>query len=175
MVQSSVLPRRLPALKNVPGHSAVSHDKSASYDSLAGAGEEAASGALIVGGGPAGLAAAIALRQRGIACTVVEARGSGHRQGLRRGSDAGLAGVAAAAWRRDRRVGWVCVSRDPVLRIGLTRWMRGSLRAAGLVCDGRCCMLCWRLRAEALKARLLWESRVVLPSPECARARERRW
>ena len=30
--------------------------------------------ALIVGGGPAGLAAAIALGQRGIACTVVEAR-----------------------------------------------------------------------------------------------------
>jgi len=32
-------------------------------------------GALIVGGGPAGLAAAIALRQRGIDCVVVEARG----------------------------------------------------------------------------------------------------
>jgi 2-polyprenyl-6-methoxyphenol hydroxylase-like FAD-dependent oxidoreductase len=34
-------------------------------------------GALIVGGGPAGLAAAIALRQRGIDCTVVEARTPG--------------------------------------------------------------------------------------------------
>ena len=32
---------------------------------------------LIVGGGPAGLAAAIALRQRGIDCTVVEARSAG--------------------------------------------------------------------------------------------------
>lgn len=30
--------------------------------------------ALIVGGGPAGLAASIALRQRGIDCTVIEAR-----------------------------------------------------------------------------------------------------
>src|SRR5438477_11843599 len=30
--------------------------------------------ALIIGGGPAGLAASIALRQRGIDCTVVEAR-----------------------------------------------------------------------------------------------------
>ena len=30
--------------------------------------------ALIVGGGPAGLAASIALRQRGINCTVIEAR-----------------------------------------------------------------------------------------------------
>src|ERR1017187_2403742 len=34
----------------------------------------AATEVLIVGGGPAGLAAAIALRQRGIDCTVVEAR-----------------------------------------------------------------------------------------------------
>ena len=38
---------------------------------------------LIVGGGPAGLAASIALRQRGIDCTVVEARPSPDRQGLR--------------------------------------------------------------------------------------------
>jgi 2-polyprenyl-6-methoxyphenol hydroxylase-like FAD-dependent oxidoreductase len=37
----------------------------------------ASTAALIVGGGPAGLAAAIALRQRGIECTVVEARSSG--------------------------------------------------------------------------------------------------
>ena len=32
---------------------------------------------LIVGGGPAGLAAAIALRQRGVDCTVIEARPGG--------------------------------------------------------------------------------------------------
>ena len=37
----------------------------------------AATEVLIVGGGPAGLAAAIALRQRGIDCTVVEARPAG--------------------------------------------------------------------------------------------------
>src|ERR1035437_5187688 len=36
--------------------------------------QEDSTEALIVGGGPAGLAAAIALRQRGIDCTVVEAR-----------------------------------------------------------------------------------------------------
>src|SRR5947209_2319240 len=35
---------------------------------------EAQTDVLIVGGGPAGLAASIALRQRGIDCTVVEAR-----------------------------------------------------------------------------------------------------
>ncbi len=116
---------------------------------------------LIIGGGPAGLAAAIALRQRGLACTVVEARAPGIDkacgEGLMPDALGSLAALGVAisaadghpfrgirfANQRDR----VAASFPNGIGIGVRRPHLHNLL---------------RQRAEATGATILWESRVKL-------------
>ena len=118
---------------------------------------------LIVGGGPAGLAAAIALRQRGIDCLVVEARPPGIDkacgEGLMPDSRAVLArlgvtlkepdGHPFAGIRFANSVHSVDAHFAGGKGIGVRRPHLHALLSA---------------RAEALGARLLWNSHVQLPA-----------
>jgi 2-polyprenyl-6-methoxyphenol hydroxylase-like FAD-dependent oxidoreductase len=119
--------------------------------------------ALIVGGGPAGLAAAIALRQRGIDCLVVEGRppaiDKACGEGLMPDSQAVLAqlgiSLSAADGQPFSGIRFANSTHSVQARfhagdgLGVRRPHLHSLLAA---------------RAEELGARLLWESRVELPA-----------
>src|SRR6185312_11852929 len=118
---------------------------------------------LIAGGGPAGLAAAIALRQRGIDCTVVEARppaiDKACGEGLMPDSQAALATLGVALQESDgqpfRGIRFAntlhCVEACfPSGRgIGVRRPHLHGLLAA---------------RAESLGANVRWESHMQLPA-----------
>jgi flavin-dependent dehydrogenase len=118
---------------------------------------------LIVGGGPAGLAAAIALRQRGIDCTVVEAR----PKGIDKACGEGL----------------MPDSRESLVQLGVTlRETDGSFfkgirfensfhhvdalfpHGAGIGVRRPHLHSMLANRAEETGARLLWNSKVQLPS-----------
>jgi flavin-dependent dehydrogenase len=120
---------------------------------------------LIVGGGPAGLAAAIALRQRGIDCTVVEAR--------------------APAIDKACGEGLMPDSRDTLAQLGVTlteddgHLFRGIRfedsrhhvdahfpKGAGIGVRRPHLHSLLASRAEAAGVNLLWESHVVLPSDQ---------
>jgi 2-polyprenyl-6-methoxyphenol hydroxylase-like FAD-dependent oxidoreductase len=118
--------------------------------------------ALIVGGGPAGLAAAIALRQRGIECTVVEARPAGIDkacgEGLMPDSRETLAQLGISLTEADGHAFHGIRFANSVDRvdahfpsgtgIGVRRPHLHALLTA---------------RAEQAGARILWNSRVQLP------------
>ncbi|HEY5057061.1 MAG TPA: FAD-dependent monooxygenase [Acidobacteriaceae bacterium] len=118
---------------------------------------------LIVGGGPAGLAAAIALRQRGIDCVVVEARppaiDKACGEGLMPDSQTVLTqlgiNLSAANGQPFRGIRFANSTHSVQARfpagegLGVRRPHLHSLLAA---------------RAEELGARLLWESHLQLPA-----------
>jgi flavin-dependent dehydrogenase len=124
--------------------------------------------ALIVGGGPAGLAAAIALRLRGIDCTVVEARAPGIDkacgEGLMPDSRAVLASLGVMLSDADGHFfrGIRFANASHTVESGFPAGQGLGVRRPHL----------HRLlaaRAEALGARLLWESHVRLgASAPCA-------
>ena len=117
---------------------------------------------LIVGGGPAGLAAAITLRQRGIECTVVEARppavDKACGEGLMPDSRDVLVQLGIALTPADghpfRGIRFVNATHSAEARfpdgegVGIRRPQLHALLTA---------------RAETLGAKLLWESHVKLP------------
>ena len=117
---------------------------------------------LIVGGGPAGLATAIALRQRGIDCTVVEARPAGIDkacgEGLMPDSRESLAKLGVCLDQRDGHFFQGIRFQNSVHRvdarfphgagIGVRRPHLHSLLAS---------------RAQEVGARLLWNSHIQLP------------
>ena len=127
---------------------------------------------LIVGGGPAGLAAAIALRQRGLACTVVEARGLGiQMQGIDKACGEGLMPGAIDAL---SRLGIEVTPADGHSFRGIS-FVSPRDRVAASFPEGMGIgvrrprlhdML--RQRAEAVGATLRWESRVQLSTPDTA-------
>jgi len=120
---------------------------------------------LVVGGGPAGFATAIALRQRGIDCVVVEAcspaidKACG--EGLMAGAQASLACLGVHLTEADGHAFHGIRFEDSAHRvdarfshgigIGVRRPRLHALLAA---------------RAEAAGARLLWDSRIQLPGRE---------
>ena len=117
--------------------------------------------ALIVGGGPAGLATAIALRLRGIDCAVVEARARGIDkacgEGLMPDSQAVLASLGVTLSDTDGHPfrGIRFANRSHTVESGFPAGQGLGVRRPHL----------HRLlaaRAEALGARLLWESHVRL-------------
>lgn len=117
---------------------------------------------LIVGGGPAGLAAAIALRQKGIACVVVEAQG----RGTEKACGEGLMPDALAAL---KALGVSITADDGHVFRGIrfanaTHQVAASFDA-GVGIGVRRPHLHKRLadRASALGATLLWNSRIALP------------
>ncbi|HWB32870.1 MAG TPA: NAD(P)/FAD-dependent oxidoreductase [Acidobacteriaceae bacterium] len=124
--------------------------------------EVASTDVLIVGGGPAGLAAAIALRQRGIDCTVVEARppaiDKACGEGLMPDSRAVLAQLGVEPDAGDGQV------------FGGIRFANASHCVEAYFPDGKGLGVrrprlhsLLIARAQELGARLMWESRVVLP------------
>jgi flavin-dependent dehydrogenase len=122
---------------------------------------------LIVGGGPAGLAASIALRQRGIDCTVVEVRSPGIDkacgEGLMPDSRESLTQLGVTLTESDGQVFRGIRFENSVHRvdayfphgegIGVRRPHLHGLLAT---------------RAEEAGARLLWNSRVQLPAEKSA-------
>lgn len=121
----------------------------------------ASTDALIVGGGPAGLAAAIALRLRGIDCTVVDARPPGIDkacgEGLMPDSQAVLASLGVMLNETDGHPfrGIRFANASHAVEAGFPAGQGLGVRRPHL----------HRLlaaRAEALGARLLWESHVRL-------------
>ena len=120
---------------------------------------------LIVGGGPAGLAASIALRQRGIDCTVVEARSPGIDkacgEGLMPDSREALAKLGVTLEDSDGhlfqgiRFANANHNVDAYFPEGAGIGVRRP-RLHALLTD----------RAEALGARLMWNSRVQLADSE---------
>jgi menaquinone-9 beta-reductase len=120
--------------------------------------------ALIVGGGPAGLAAAIALRQRGIDCTVVEARSAGIDkacgEGLMPDSQAVLAQLG---------IHLTEVDGHPFLGIRFqnsAHHVNATFRnGPGIGVRRPHLHTLLATRAHAAGAHLLWNSRVQLPQP----------
>jgi flavin-dependent dehydrogenase len=118
--------------------------------------------ALIVGGGPAGLAAAIALRQRGIDCVVVEARAPGIDkacgEGLMPGALASLASMGVPISETDGHPFRGIRFEDSLHRVD-ARFPNG----AGVgVRRTRLHSLLSR-RAEESGAHVLWNSHIQLP------------
>jgi flavin-dependent dehydrogenase len=118
---------------------------------------------LVVGGGPAGLAAAIALRQRGIDCTVVEARANvidkACGEGLMPDSRESLAKLGVTLDESDGHL-FRGIRFENSLHHVDAYFPRGAgigvrrPRLHSLLAD----------RAEEAGARLLWNSRVQLPA-----------
>jgi menaquinone-9 beta-reductase len=123
--------------------------------------------ALIVGGGPAGLAAAIALRQRGIDCTVVEARPPAIDKACGEGLMPDAQAVLAS-------LGVVLSDSDGQPFHGI-RFANSSHRVEARFPEGHGLGVrrphlhgLLAARAEALGARLLWKSHVQLPADASA-------
>jgi len=118
--------------------------------------------AVIVGGGPAGLAASIALRQRGIDCVVVEARGPGIDkacgEGLMPDSLESLASLGVQVAESDGHAFRGVRFANPVHRVD-------ALFPSGKGIGVRRPRLHRLLaeRAQAAGARLLWNSHIKLP------------
>jgi menaquinone-9 beta-reductase len=118
---------------------------------------------LIVGGGPAGLAAAIALRQRGIDCTVVEARPNGIDkacgEGLMPDSRESLAQLGVTLDESDGHL-----FRGIRFENSLDHVDAYFPRGAGIGVRRPRLHALLANRAEETGARLLWNSRVQLPA-----------
>jgi len=117
---------------------------------------------LIVGGGPAGLAAAIALRQRGIECTVVEARPTpidkACGEGLMPDSRESLARLGISLTESDG-----CLFRGIRFQNSLHRVDARFSRGSGIGVRRPHLHTLLAGRAEVAGARLLWSSRIQLP------------
>ncbi|MGA1982048.1 MAG: FAD-dependent monooxygenase [Acidobacteriaceae bacterium] len=122
----------------------------------------AATEVLIVGGGPAGLAAAIALRQRGIDCTVVEARPASIDkacgEGLMPDSRETLARLGIALTASDGHP-----FRGIRFANSLHRVDACFPRGAGIGIRRPHLHALLTARAEQSGARILWNSRIQLP------------
>jgi len=123
--------------------------------------------ALIVGGGPSGLAAAIALRQHGIDCTVVEARPPAIDKACGEGLMPDAREVLAQLG-----IHLTCADGQPFRGIQFANATH-SVQARfpdgeGLGVRRPHLHALLAARAEALGARLLWESHIQLPSKAAA-------
>lgn len=120
---------------------------------------------LIVGGGPAGLAAAIALRQRGIDCTLVEARPNpidkACGEGLMPDSRESLAQLGVSLDEHDGHIFRGIRFQNSVHRVDAY-----FPRNAGIGVRRPHLHTLLADRAEQEGARLLWNSRVQLPATE---------
>jgi flavin-dependent dehydrogenase len=117
---------------------------------------------LIVGGGPAGLAAAIALRQRGIDCTVVEARSTpidkACGEGLMPDSRESLAQLGVSLDEQDGHL-FHGIRFENAMHHVDARFPHG----AGIGVRRPHLHALLTARAEETGARLLWNSRIQLP------------
>jgi menaquinone-9 beta-reductase len=120
---------------------------------------------LIVGGGPAGLAAAIALRQRGIGCTVVEARSNpidkACGEGLMPDSRESLAQLGVHLDRQDGHLFHGIRFENSVHRVDAC-----FPHGAGIGVRRPHLHALLTIRAQEVGARLLWSSHVQLPANE---------
>jgi menaquinone-9 beta-reductase len=123
--------------------------------------------ALIVGGGPAGLAAAIALRQRGIECTVVEARSTpidkACGEGLMPDSRESLAQLGVSLGEQDGHL-FHGIRFENAMHHVDARFPHG----AGIGVRRPHLHALLTARAEETGARLLWNSRIQLPANSVA-------
>jgi len=122
---------------------------------------------LIVGGGPAGLAAAIALRQRGIACVVVEARAAGIDkacgEGLMPGALASLASLGVEIAPADGHPFGGIRFQDSAHSVE-ARFPHGI--GMGIAVRRPRLHQALADRAQTVGAHVLWSSRVQLPPAE---------